>query len=181
MVFRIITLLCYDWAVIYLAFFLMVSHWLHKCIYMITGPTIIPSHVWDYFTVLLHLFDADGQNRRHFTALWDCTGVSSPASSGGGNRGREKGVRDHKNFFQQGLQQVPAFQQCAHSNSFGVLPVYPFFHLSPKNEGLRIEQHEKHIQNNTGQWRRDINFLKHYLFQDSCHVIELMWLFAEWS
>lgn len=50
--------------------------------------------------------------------------------------GTGEGVHDHKNFFQgefqQGLQQLPPFQQCNHSNICGFMPVYHLFTSSQK-------------------------------------------------
>lgn len=181
MVFRILVVLCYHWAVIHFAFFLMIFHWLHKCKYMITGPTTIPSHVWDYFTVLLNLFDADGQNWCHFTALWDCTVVSSPASSGGWGQGQGEGGTRPQELLSARIKAGPCISTMCSFQNLWLFASVSFLSPFAKNEGLRIEQHEKHMQKDTGQWRRDVNFLKHCLFQDSCHVIELIWLFAEWS
>lgn len=124
--------------------------------------------------MLLHLFNTDGQNWRHFTALWDCPVVLPPANSGGGKATTRTSFRVNFNEDYSGSLR---FDNAITGTPTSVaLPVHGLFHVF-KNEGERREQRGKHTQKDTGHWKRAVNCLNHCLFQKSFQMTEFMCCF----
>lgn len=116
--------------------------------------------------MMLHLFDTDGQNRRYFTVLSDCT------------VGEEKKPQEVlSEWISARITVAPyIFNNVITGTPTSVaLPEHRLFHVF-KKEGERREQRGTCARKDTGQWK-SVNRLNHCLFKKSCQMTECAVLF----